>query len=96
MSDSETLRAIFYSNSGGIEDGWTILSHGDDSECYQTDEFWVLKGPDGRLYEHGIDDQWNPIETNLAALKAFKLYEACRDSGLLGEKCLPGKNPDEK
>jgi len=78
MCDSDTLREIFYSDKDRIADGWTILEDEDFGAAYETDLVMILRGPDGLLYENeasccscnGIDDQWNPVETNLDALKA--------------------------
>jgi hypothetical protein len=77
-SDSKSLRETFYSCKEQISDGWEILGYGDRGGCYETDAVWYLKGPDGKLYEqsasccscYGIDDQWNPVETNTVTMLA--------------------------
>ena len=77
MCDSEELRNTFSDSADQIEDGWEIISSGDDG-CWGTDLVMILRSPDGVLMEqtasccscYGIEDQWDPVETSLEALQA--------------------------
>lgn len=83
MSDSETLRAV---DCAKIVLAAERLVNAKTASKGRA-EYWRVRYGESK---HSLftNASWTVCE--------FKLYEACRDSGLLGEKCLPGKNPDEK